>query len=632
MKINNIYRKINIFYADDLAENIINLLDGLKSSGLFLFSPRDIMTQLKTTRVDSNDVYDHNKNLLNSDRCLINLDYSTRINDSIDKIRINSQGFDLVICDLYFGEGDKEFKDSKIGGMWIILWAKQRAKTSKIVCKLYSGQADLVSGHIDFKKAEDFLLREHFVKVEQVQKFRDPSSWREQLAHYLTEVSANIISDIEMDDRINFLNLLSQSFKCSTFNNLKEKDNIKEFRNKFGQLENYEFNLIDGRKIKLTNLFPILIGKRFLINDKDNFNNLDEQELENILYTNELEFKSKEAREKKIKDLQQKGIAFNLIKKHDMGGNPIYGLKMVSEEYNEGLIAKLERQFINSLDSTYQIYNFFHQQKGFGIWSRSSAANPMTTDEFNKIRNEAILPFFARIKDCFKEFSPVLEHKAAFLDDQIETAIRLVDETEFSAKRALDEQKLEHGFLKLEKEPLFDQKSKHTIIPLKSMFRINIIDFLKSVLNLQEGVDYSNYEDTIFQKIKTPPFYWYCNAYRVRKGLKEIKKNMEGDHQVFYLLESTKTEKNPLIQYKIILKDFGKGIPSIARKFSSIDKSRFLFDQYLKGFCQLTIRSKMAGFEGISLNVFTGKDDIPCAKIKKQGTEFEIQFTQGKER
>ena len=165
-----------------------------------------------------------------------------------------------------------------------------------------------------------------------------------------------------------------------------------------------------------------------------------------------------------------------------------------------------------------------------------------------------------------------------------------------------------------------------------SFLSLNVTDFFKTVLQLKEDEDYSKYEDDEFQRFRGPNLYWYCNTYQVRRGLKAIKANLTGDNIKFCFLKSKDQDNKTIVRYKLIFRDFGKGIPSIVRKFFSTSPHYCQFDQFLKGYCQIIIRSKMDNFEGISYDVLTGTDDVPCPNIKDTGTEFEIMFTQGRER
>ena len=131
-----------------------------------------------------------------------------------------------------------------------------------------------------------------------------------------------------------------------------------------------------------------------------------------------------------------------------------------------------------------------------------------------------------------------------------------------------------------------------------------------------------------FNKILGNDFFWYCNAWLIREGLEFLVDTvMDGEKKEFYLLESTGMDK-AFIKYKIVLKDYNNGIPSIIRKFYSDKKQREMFEYYFKDFCQFTIRSKVENLTGTMLNLFTNSDEKECLELKNSGTEFEIMFTQ----
>ncbi len=628
MEQNNDYRKISVFYADDRAENVEDLLLDLQESGILIPSSND-NEQLSTSQCDSDEIYNHNHRILNSDQCLISLDYSTRIQDSIAKIISNPVGFDLVICDLYFGEADREFKDSKIGGMWIILWAKHQAKDKKIVCKIYTGQLQKVKEHIDFLIAQKFIESEYKIEVEQVGKLQDSRCWHDSLSDYFVEVRQNIIPDIDIDDRIKFINLISSSFKHEIFQNYIEENRFEDFRKKLVLLKEFEFNFKDNYKMKLVHLFPYLIGRRFLIDDKDNFLTLNQQDLENELYRQEFEFQNKESAYQKSQELNEDNIENEVIKTHDLIGNPVYIIKVSSPKHHESIFTRLETPFIESLDYTYQIYRFYTRPSGFGYWSDPSQASPMGSKEFDRIRHSHILKDFDMIKDYFDDS---LNTSDQTLGDQIKSVLLKIEATHFTKKRNLQEKQLQDKFTKLPKTGLYKSEMNDTTIPLSDLFRINISEFIKRTLSIQGGKDYQYFENDDFVRVKNATIYWYCNAYRVREGLKEIRSFLKDQELTFYLLETRDKHHKAIIQHRIIIEGNGRGLPSIARLFTSIDGQKLTFDQKLQNFCKLVIYSKMQDFKGISYNVYTDKDDVLCPELTEKGTRFEITIAQGREK
>ena len=625
----NSYRKINIFYADDLSENVRNLLEGIQQAGLISKTKKKRIS-LILNLPDKKEHYQSNMRILKSENCLINLDYSTKIEDSIAKIKNYNEGFDLIISDLYFGDHDHDFRLSKIGGIWIMFWAMHLAKERKAVCKLYSGQLATVVEHIDFQKAKEFLEKAYFITIEEIEKSKDARSWREYLQQYLEQVRNNIMSEIEMNDRIDFINYLASHLRREHFNNLLVDGKLNEFKRRLLDLEKKEFCLVNRQKMKVIHLFPIILGSHYTTNDHHNFQNMSADMLERILYKNELTFSSREKRNIESKKLIYEGIKFEEFRKHDETSRPVYGIRFLDKSYDIGLISHIENSFINSLDFPYQIHNFFTNQRGFGFWSNSTPSSKIGKTEFDKMRKNFIIPSFEKIHTCFNNRVPIDKEDGEKLSDQIIKSFQNIKENYFWIKK-INEQTVEHKFLKFETRSFYDETTKSTVVPLQYLFRLNVVDFLKIVLGFKEGKNYSQYEDEEFVRITRNKFYWYGNAYVVRMGLKDLKNNMYSNKPFFYLLESRAKEGKALIKYKIILKDLDNGLPSIARQFQPEEEKVYRFDEFLKGFCQIIIRSKMKDFNGICYHVFTSKKDISDTHIKDVGTEFEIQFTQGRE-
>lgn len=619
------FKKISVFYADDLNENIGALLRNLEMSGLVVQSSNK-SENLRTVTASDRQNYIHNIKILNSDRCLIQLDYSNRMNDAVEKIHTSSESYDLVICDLFFGE-DPFYKDSKIGGMWIILWAKHKAMERNIVCKIYTGQLEKVENHVDYQMANTFLKKEYSIEIKQTSKFQNSKSWEQNLADYFVEVRENIIPNINVEDRIFFINYLYQALRYEIFQNRNEEQQFEEFRKNFLKLKEFEFKFVNGQKIKFIHLFPLVIGRRFMINDENNFENLDRHRLEDILYLTEFEFKSKETMAKKAAEFDLRGVKYEKSKKHDLTGNPIYGLKIANKDQHEGLFRQIEKPFIDSLDYTYKIYRFYTEQKGFDIWSRNKETAHFSAQEFEIIRKDYILPAYKKIQHCFR-----LSTEMTFpLENYIKQALENIDESHFVAGQNIREQQIEANLNKLVKSYSLHKNLTEDIVPLQALFRIHVQNFLNKILKINEGTKYLEFENDDFMKFRGSRFFWYCNALQVRQGLKEIRNHLQNDVE-YYILESRHKEKKVIIPYKIILKDSGRGIPSIARKFYSRDENRYEFDHLLKNFCKLVIFSKMEDFDGICFNMFIDKDDLPCPEIKKKGIRFEILFAQGKER
>lgn len=626
------YRKFEVFFADDMSQNVQNLLDAIQRSGLIMETEGEKEGESVILNLpDNEEHYAHNAKLLQGDKCLIKLDYSTMINDSIKKVKMKNGGYDLVVCDLYFGDNDQEYAESKIGGIWPLYWAMHLAKGRKVVCKLYSGQLTTVVNHIDYKRAFEFLQEAHHITIQEVEKSQDANSWREHLQNYFEDVRKNVITDIELDDRVNFINYLTAHLRHEHFNNNVVKNKFNDFKNDVLALEEITFNLVDRRKMKLVHLFPMVLGSHFATNDNRSFRNMNENDLERTLYKNELTFNTREKRDQELTRLRSEGIECKDFRRHDETGRPVYGIQFTRGKYDVGIISYIENSFIQSLDSTFQIHKFYTSQKGFGYWSSTSPNSPLGHQEFDRIRQENIIPSFEKIRNCFRMSCPKSSKFGEPLAEQIELALKNISESHFW-KPFPEEQKLDHFFRKLEKQTLFNEETRDAIIPTTALFRVNVLSLLKTTLNFREGSNYADYENDEYQRLEISKFYWYCNAYLVRKGLRDIAENMQGEEKVFYLLETRYKECKALIKYKIVLRDFGRGIPSIIRKFGSTNDKNFVFDQCLRGFCELTIRSKMANFEGIKFDVFHGQDELPCPQIKETGTEFEILFTQGRER
>ncbi|MBN2008290.1 hypothetical protein JW960_02965 [candidate division KSB1 bacterium] len=633
-------RKINLFYADDQSERIINLLKYLEDSCLVLKS-NDEQFQLKTVIVDEPVSYQHNINILNSDLALVNIDYTTSIDDSIEKIQKEGRAYDLIICDLFFGDNDIRFKKSQIGGMWIILWAKQHSNAENIVCKIYTGQMDRKdeydketgdgSDNVDYQMAKKFLKEEHNVNVEVIGKMDSLRGWDGYFLSYFAEVRQNIIPQITITDRINFINLLSKSFKHDSFFNLKQKNDISTFRSTFETLKNYGFQLNSGEKIKLIHLFPLLLGRTFLRDDNKSFRYMNEQEFEGLLYPSKYQFKNIESCQKKKDELADKNISFEEKLEFDLLGNKIYCL-ILPEEHREGLISSIENEFIQSLDYTYKIHTFYTGQKGFANWKQTSPDS-----KFEKMRHDHIIPNLKTVLPCFNHPIDDQAEDKKFLSDELAIAVETMSRSQLNEKPKSQEQHYIHGFNKIERNnSIFNQNNK-ILLPLDAFFKINVHEFMKSVLEIREGdkESYKQYESESMQRSTRPAFYWFCNSYYVRKGLVEIKNVLQGSKIVYYLLEPTNKDKKSVLPYKLILRNFENEFSPILKEIYSNDdkrfQDRFLFTKYLRGFCELIIRCKILDLDTISLNIFHSHDTNENTTMLEAGTEFELQFVQGKD-
>lgn len=612
------YRKIKIFYADDLSKNVRHLLEAVQLAGLI-----EPDLRLKLNLPDQKSHQDYNLLILQSEHCLVDLDYATEIDKAITKIKDAKGKYDLLICDLYFGENDEKYKDSKIGGIWPILWALHLSRERKVVCKLYSGQLAAVVDHIDFQKAHEFLEDAYRITVQQVGKSEDARSWLEYLQDYLTEVQVNIIPEIKLNDRVDVINYLSARLHLEHYENKAEDGILDAFRNDLLELGKMELKLVDGQLIKLIHLFPMNLGCHFISQDERNFARMDFKRIRKTLYQREAVYNSIEERDIELDRLQKENIDCEDFRNYDETGRPVYGIRFTKSNYDIGLISQIENSFLQSLDLTYQIHQFYYQSQGLREWSSSSALNPLGVEKFNRIRKEIIIPGFQRIRAGFQgEYFLILA-------EQIETAIKSVEEKCFWKK--IDEQKLEHGFQKIKMEPIYNETTNDTLVPLQTLFRVNVPEFFRNVLHIKEGSDYAPYENEVFQRQRNKAFYWCCNAFAVREGLKDIVSILNREKIEYYLLESRENEGKSLVKYKIVLRDYSNGIPSIIR-FLDRRKKEIGFVQLLKGFCELRMHTKLNGYEATAFDVYHGADERPFPKMVAPGVEFEIMFTQGRNR
>ena len=624
------YRKINIFYADDISDNVKAVLSSIERAGLI--DNRDKKkNQLELIIPDSESNYGKNKAILQGTDCLIHFDYSTKIDDSINKIKTHRFGFDLVVADLYFGENDLKYRDSKVGGIWILFWAMMKSNSRKTICKLYSGHIESVKEHIDFINAERYLENAYKIKIDRIEKSRDAKGWKEYLQEYIKQVRVNLLQEIKMDDRVNFINYLENNLKREYFSNALADSNLDSFRKKLAKLGDWEFNLHDSERIKLIHLFPFLLGGHFISRGKRNFNNMASQKLETSLYTDELNFNSWEKRDQVVKEFEIENKKIETFRKHDLLGRPVYGIKLLDKDNDFGLIAKIKESFIQSLDCSYQVHEFYTKQNGFRHWSSSSQNSQIGEKEFENIRLNSIKPGFKKIEACFDHHIPYDNEHGPKLNEQIKETIENIKESYFWEKDK-SKQAMEHSYSKFDKYRLYDAATKKTIVPLKALFRLDVKMYLKSSLNVVEGSDYRNMEDDEYVKLSDNKLYWYCNAYLIRLGLKNIKDNMTSKKPIFYILEMADQKDKAIIKYKIILRDKLNGLPSIAQQFNSPDDKIFKFDEYMRGFCQITIKSKLRDFPAICYDVYSDTKDWECGSMNDVGTIYEIMFTQGRNR
>jgi len=622
------HRKIKIFYSDDRSDNVKSLLDAIQNSNIIYSRSDSSSNQLKTFLPENN--YNYNKAILDSDDCLINLDYSTKIDGSIEKLRTDKNNYDLVICDLFYGEFDKKYAKSSVGGIWIIFWAMHLTKNKRIVCKLYTGQLEKVRNEIDYIKAIEFTRDAYGVEIDVIDKSHDAKSWREHLVNYLSDVRKNIIPEIKFESRIDFLNYISTHLKYDTFHNFKEANRLDEFYKYLSEIETIFFPLDDGRVIKLIHLFPFLLGSHFTTDDTENFKNMSHDQLQNCLYKQKFFYENRGEREAELEKYQIEEIECKAIREFDETNRPIYGIKFKPGNSKLDIISQIENSFIESLDWTYKIHNFFTRHHGFGYWMNTTPTSPYGDDKYNSIRTDSIIPAFLEIKECFR-IPTSKDNINKKLADQIELSIRNVSEQQMWEWKKYKEQNIEHGFKKLENRNLIDEQNGEIILTLASLFRINISNFLRKVLKIKEGNDYSTVTKNGFSKIGDNKFNWYCNAWLIREGLKYIfNEIMDSEtNKEFFLLEEG-TEKS-FIKYKIILRDYDQGIPSIVRKYYNDTQIRCNFEHYFMDFCQFTIRSKVKGYPGTALALFTNRDEIECDDMTTTGTEYEMMFTQRRE-
>jgi hypothetical protein len=621
-------RKIRILYADDRSENVRSLLEGVRAAGLL---PRHLAEGIILYQLDLEENIKHNHVILRHAEALVELDYATLMHEAIDKVRDSKEPYDLIVSDWYFGEYDPKFKDSQIGGIWIMLWGQHRHKKYKPICKLYTAQHSDKQKGIDFIWAQDYIKSAFDIKIAEVRKSETADSWQQHLEEYLLEVAQSIFPRINKNDLVEVINYISDSLAFNRFNNSVEDNAFESFRKDLLKLNDFDLCLADGKAIKLAHLFPLLLGRYLYEQGESVFATMPHEEIAALLYARRLKFYERDARNEKIEHLQQAGVECEEFKGHDGSGNPIYGIQVKSGDYYEGPLATITNLFIQSLDYTFKVQTFYLNERGFNKWLHLKNTQ-LDREAFEAIRSHAVLPEFEKLKLCFERIPVVLQNGLPPLAEQIVGMLKAVEIDAIKKdEKECSEKSLDEKFLRLQRQPLFDPKSKKLLVPLKSLFRINIHDFLANVMQVSP-LGANEFADNEYEPINSRDLFWYCNAWLVREGIRAIVHNMQGHEKFFIILTPKNFAAKLFVRYKIILRDSGKGLSSVARAFIAGRGHLSTVASFLQGFCELNVRSKMEGEEAIEYDVFSGTMDLPCSKMKRVGTEFEIIFTQRRDR
>ena len=621
--------KIRILYADDRSANVRSLLEGVKAAGLL---SEHLKEHLVLYQLDLDENQKHNHELLHHPDCLVELDYATLMSEPIEKVRSGEQTYDLIISDWYYGEYDPDSKDSQIGGIWIMLWGQHRNKEFIPVCKLYTGQLDTEKQQrIDFILAKGYIKTVFGIEVSEIRKSETAASWQQHLEEYLQEVAKNKIQHAKRNDVVAVINHIADRLTFSRFNNSIEDDVFETFRQDLLRLDSFSLRLPGGKSMRLAHLFPLLLGRYLRGEATSAFATMSHKEIAALLFAQSLYFYKRDARNEKIKNLRQLGVVCEEIKKHDGTGNPLYGIQVKSESYYEGPLATITNLLTQSLDFTFKVQSFYLNESGFYKWLHSRNVQ-VEREGFGDNRKHTIISEFEKLKSCFDRTPMELNSALQALGDQIAEVLSKLDADDVQQEaKDCSEKSLDEKFARLQRQPLIERKSKKLLLPIENLFRINVHDFLANIGRPGQISEFEDIDDE-YEPIGSRDLYWYCHAWLVREGLRAIVNNMQSHAGFFILLKPRNIAATPFVRYKIILRDNGKGLGSIARAFVAKGGHLASAAKHLQGFCEMMVRSKMEGEEGIEYDVYSETTDEPCLKMGKTGTEFEIIFTQRRDR
>jgi len=621
------YKKISILLADDRPHNVRGLLEGLTAFGLL---PKELATKLNLDQLDSKTLSEQNHQILHHDDALVCVDYATFIDDAIDKIKRTRESYDLIISDWYFGEYDSQYKESQIGGIWIILWAQKTNRWNSPVCRLYTGQTDPRRQGIDFKLAREFIKSKYQIDIKEIPKLTAPP--REHLANGIREVANNLTNLVHTGDLVVVINYIHSKLSYSSFNNALEDNSFHLLRRDLLNLKEFELTLNNGQIIKLMHLFPTLLGRYLVENDKSEFALLEPQNLESILYGPRiLKFNRREERDDKLIELKNLGVVCEPRKEHDGTGDPVYIIEIKSENYDNGILAEITKVFTKALDFTYKVQSFCLNTSGLAKWLHSQSI-PLGNEVFDNIRTHSIIPEFKEIKSCFEKTPVELAASLPSLDKQILQMFERLEEKDLKKEREVSPKVIDERLSRLQTQALFEPQSRKMLVPIRHLFRIDLYSYLREILKLKPASGESFVIPDGYEDLDSRDFYWYCHAWLVREGLRIIANNMQGESKSFIILKPKNLTEQSVVRYKLLMRDSGEGLPRIARAFAPGHGYFSKVGSCLQGFCELVVRSKVNGLQAYEYNVFSGVDDVVCPNMKNTGTEFEITITQSRDR
>lgn len=627
-------RKIRVLYADDRAENVRSLLQGVQAANIL---PEEKVKKLILHQLDRDDNMKHNHTILHDPEALIEVDYATLMEKAIAKVRDSAEPYDLIVSDWYFGEYDPDYKDSQVGGIWIMLWGQNRQEKYKPICKLYTarqtqgGQPGEKKKLPDFSLAKDYIREAFGIEISEIRKSETAASWQQHLEDYLTEVAKQLLLNVAKRDLVIVSNYISNHLAFNRFHNSVQDKTFEAFRQDLLKLNEFTLHLSEEKTITFAHLFPLLMGRYLKSSSRLNFFTMSADEVAALLYARRLVFSKREERDEKLARLLQTGVDCQEFKEHDAGGNLSYGIELKAADYYEGPLTNVNNLLKQALDYTFKTQSFYLDEPGFSQWLQV-AATQSDAATFNAIRQKTILPEFNHLKPGFARIPMALEAGLDSFDTQIHKLLEKIesdaikrDEKECTGKN------LDDKYARLSRQSLFDEKSKKLAIPLKCLFRVNVHDFLTETMQLRLlPANEANEEG--YEPLEVRDFYWYGNAWAMREGVRAIVQAMSGEQKFFMMLKPKDFLHQALLRYKIILYDRGKGLSSIARAFVAGRGHLSKVMPLLQGFCELQIRSKIEGEEGIAYDVFWDTTDQPYAQMTKVGTEFVLTITQRRDR
>jgi hypothetical protein len=378
-------------------------------------------------------------------------------------------------------------------------------------------------------------------------------------------------------------------------------------------------------------LFPTLLGRYLLENGQAQFATMMPKDIESILYgTRILRFERREARDSKIKELQSQGVECEPGKDYDES-DPLYTIEIKSENYESGILSEITKKFTQALGYTFKVQTFYLNEGGLGKWLHSQSIH-LGKEVFDSIRRISILPEFDKIMSCFEKTPVELAAGLPSLGEQILKMLEKLEEKDLKKERELPAKDIDERLSRLQSQALFEPQNRKMLVPIRHLFRIDLYSYLTEILKLKPASEESFVIPDGYENMMYRDFYWYCNAWLVREGLRIIANNMQGESKSFIILIPKSLSEQSVVCYKLLMRDSGEGLPRIARAFAP---GRGYFSKVgscLQGFCELVVRSKVDGLDGYEYDVFSGIDDAVCPSMKNAGTEFEITITQSRDR